>query len=240
MIIVDNGSKEGFTERIKGSRSDLTFIYNEENIGYGSAVNKGAQSATGDIILALNQDIILNEDAITQLLRSVEQNGNFSIWGTQLQNFKGEEQGSVGPFPTLFNWIMRLFKPKAKRKYYSFSPKPGSVVDWATGASLAIRRSTFNTLNGFDEGFFMYYEDVDLCIRAKAIGHSATISSARATHSAPISERHDVEPELLKAIRQGQLRYFNKHRPKWEFVTLFIITRGMYILKGWKWRSTYL
>jgi len=240
LVIVDNGSNEGFTERISGSRTDLTFLSNEKNIGYGAAVNKGAQAATGDILLVLNQDIILHEDTLTELIRSVEQHGNVSIWGAQLQNARSVEQGSVGPFPTLFNWIMRLFKPKGQRKYYSSQPNAGSQVDWATGAFLAIRSSSFNTLNGFDENYFMYYEDVDLCKRAEGIGHITVISSAMATHSSPISERHDVPPELLKAIRQGQLRYFNEHRPKWEFAILLIVTRGLYFLNGWKWRSTYL
>lgn len=235
MIVVDNGSKEGFAGRTGSTRKDVIVISNEKNIGYGAAVNKAAQSSTGDILLILNQDIVFQNDTLTELINSIEQNDNTSIWGAQLKNMNGEGQGSAGPFPTLANWIARLFKPKVKRKYYSTDPIPNDPVDWVTGAFMAIRRTCWESIKGFDEGYFMYYEDVDLCKRAFNKAFRTVIAkNVTAVHSTPIAEKNNVDNDLAIEIRKSQLRYFQKHRPHWEYATLVWITRAYFLFKGWK------
>ena len=233
LIVVDNGSEKGFAERTSSIRNGTTTISNKKNIGYGAAVNKAAQISTGDVLLVLNQDIVFHENTLNGLLQCVEQDENTFIWGAQLLNTDGTKQGSAGPFPTLSKWIVGLFKPKAQRKYYS--PPPDHSVYWVTGAFLAIRRYCLDSMQGFDVGYFMYYEDVDLCKRAGNKGfRTALAKNTTATHSAPIAEQKRVDEELAIQIRRSQLRYFQKHRPHWEYATLVWITRFYFFLKGWK------
>ena len=235
LIVVDNGSKEGFAGRTRSTRKDVIVISNEKNIGYGAAVNKASGISNGDVLLILNQDIVFQKDTLVELINSIEQNENTYIWGATLQNMNGEEQGSAGPFPTLANWIARLFKPRSQRKYYSTLPDPDSPVEWVTGAFLAIRRYCLDSMQGFDIDYFMYYEDVDLCKRAANKGfRTALAKNVKATHSAPIAAKNNMDNPLAIEIRKSQLRYFLKHRPHWEYATLVWITRFYFLLKGWK------
>lgn len=239
VIVLDNASTQDLSA-LKGEFQNVRWILNDENVGYGSAANLGARQATGEWLLVLNQDIVLQANSLEKLSEDIELQPEVGIWGAQLKNPDGTDQHSTGPFPTLLNWLWRLRLPKKQRKYYLDPPEAGTTVDWATGAFLCIKGFHWAALGGFDDGYFMYYEDTDLCKRAEMMGILVATSNAEAMHSAPLSERGNPSDALAQHIRYSQLRYFKAHRPAVEFLLLKVITKVYFKRKGWKFRGAYL
>lgn len=239
VIVVDNASE--------APPADLQIIYpkvqwvlNKKNEGYGAAANRGARLATGKWMVILNQDIELEAGCLDHLTEDIKKQPEIGIWGASLKNKDGSGQPSTGPFPTLTNWLWRLRLPKEERKYYRKRPKPGIAVHWATGAFLCVKHSVWATLGGFDERYFMYYEDTDLCKRADQMGITIARSNAKAIHSSPLAMRGPTKEELAQHIRYSQLRYFRLHRPKWEFLILATITKAYFSKQGWTYAPAYL
>lgn len=101
---------------------------------------------------------------------------------------------------------------------------------------MAFPRSLFDAVGGFDEGFFMYYEDVDFCLRARQKGFPVYyLPSAEAVHVAPFAERSDAPDWLRKEVRISQMRYFDKHRPRWEAAAIRGLNRAYFAARGWDW-----
>lgn len=208
-----------------------------ENRGYGSAVNLAFAVTTAPFLLALNADLMPEEGflaAVFELLEHAQRNSmpRVGILGMRLLNDDGTWQGSVGRFPTLKRLLLGLLRPRAIRKYVA--PGPHGRADWVTGACCLLRRECVEALGGFDEGFFMYYEDVDLCLRAWRSGWQvrfAEIPAARHFH--PYHAR-PLTHHMVYMARHSLIRYFRKNRPAWEFWALAAIVRGE---AWWRWRD---
>ena len=237
VIVVDNASTDDPKQELANAHPGTIWLRNEHNIGYGAAMNQGVNASTKKQILLLNQDIILAANAMEELAQDIGTNGEYGIWGAQLQSENGKAQGVAGPFPSLFAWLVRFLLPRSKRKYYRKKPEPCTPVDWITGAFMSMPRATFEKLQGFDDEFFMYYEDTDLCKRAAERNIGVSISKAKATHSTPMAERTSIPVTLAQSIRYSQLHYFKKHRPNWEYHSLLMITRIYFAIKQWGWRT---
>lgn len=216
VIVVDNASARA-PDGIE-SPPGTVWIRNGDNRGFGAAVNQGAARSGGAVLVALNADIEFHPGALQALHGFFRDNAAERLGpvGGRLLFPDGRPQPSSGPFPTLAGLLWRRLLPPVSRKYYLREPGPGPV-DWVTGAFLAVRRPVFEELGGFDEGFFLYYEDVDLCLRARERGYPAHFRpEAAACHRHPLAARAAPGPELRRVIRESRLRYFRKHRPSWE------------------------
>jgi len=173
-IVVDNASRN--VDSLVKEHPGVAWIRNQANVGLGSAINKGASQSRGEILIFLNPDAELLPDSLRKLHdyfseRAAERLGPV---GGKLLFSDGKAQPSCGPFPCLLGMLWRYLLPPTQRKYYLRLPERGACpVDWVTGAFLAVRRSVFDELGGFDRNFFLYYEDVDLCIRARYKGYPA-------------------------------------------------------------------
>jgi GT2 family glycosyltransferase len=166
VIVVDNKSGDEEILNIEKQFSKFRFIYNESNGGFANGSNLGASYASGDFILFLNPDTVAIESEIEKLLSVAKQNSKFSVISCKQLSEKGKESVAYGPFPDLFNLtgfqraIFKSVRPQIKE------PMPDiSFPDWISGSVILIRHDTFNKLNGFDEDYWMYFEDVDLCKR---------------------------------------------------------------------------
>ena len=148
----------------------MTVISNEANRGFSHAVNQAAAAAQGKTLVAVNQDLHLQPGALKAVheflaLRDV-------VVGGALSYQDGAEQPSCGPFPTLAGTLWRLLLPRRMRKYELMRARcqETRTAAWVTGAFMGFRRTLFDRIGGFDEGYFMYYEDVDFCMRARHAG----------------------------------------------------------------------
>jgi hypothetical protein len=171
VIVVDNKSEDEEIFRIEKQFSKFRFIYNKSNGGFANGSNLGALHASGDFILFLNPDTVASESEIEKLLNIARENSEFTAVSCKQVSETGKESIAYGPFPGLFNLtgfqraIIKSLGPQTR------SPKPDiSFPDWISGSVVLIRRDTFNKLNGFDEDYWMYFEDVDLSKRIRNIG----------------------------------------------------------------------
>ena len=164
IVIVDNNSGENLDEIQNLSTEKITIIYSNKNAGFGSGVNLGATQATGDWLCIINPDTRLQGDIHT--LSTIDK--NTKLIGLALVNQKNQTQAyQYGDFPTPKSLIQNTAK-----KSWQKPTQDVISVDWVSGGSLCIETSVFRELGGFDERFFMYYEDIDLCRRVRQAGHN--------------------------------------------------------------------
>jgi len=165
-ILINNESQE---LKINSWQNDFPFelrvLEAGENLGFGRAHNLGAAEAKGELIFFLNPDTRVRPGAIDELV-SVFENREVGIAGPQLLGESGQvENEHYGKAKTPFFLVQAKFRSPS----YSREDKV-RAVDWVSGGALMIRRDLFCELGKFDENYFMYFEDVDLCLRAKRRG----------------------------------------------------------------------
>lgn len=171
VIVVDNMSGDEEILKIEKQFSKFRFIYNKINGGFANGSNLGALHASGDFILFLNPDTVASESEIEKLLNTAKENNEFTAVSCKQVSESGKESIAYGPFPDLLNLtgfqraIIKIFKPSTSEKIQAIS-----FPDWISGSVVLIRHDAFNKLNGFDEDYWMYFEDVDLCKRIRNIG----------------------------------------------------------------------
>jgi GT2 family glycosyltransferase len=176
IIVVDNGSVAGELENLIKGFPRIKLIKNDSNKGFGTANNQGVEAASGKYVLLLNNDTILSENSIKKVSDFAESLGGENIIGCKLLNEDKSVQKSVYDFPSFLNvftsnFFLYLLFPKSKyfNKYYLMNKglTKSTEVEVITGAFLFIGKRTFENLGGFDERFFFYMEDTDLCYRHK-------------------------------------------------------------------------
>lgn len=182
LIIVDNGGGTDWNKvrsetEILGS--ELIEVHYTENMGFGAGCNRGVAYSTSAFVLFLNPDAAIlqwSQPNVDALLLS----GTVSVIGPNIVDNHGKPEASAGLFPGArrFAWNTLMRQRSSFRQAYLLPPGDIRYVDWVSGAALVINRALFNKLNGFDEHFFMYYEDVNLCMRVAASGAGIARSGA--------------------------------------------------------------
>jgi N-acetylglucosaminyl-diphospho-decaprenol L-rhamnosyltransferase len=202
----------------------------KQNRGFARAVNEGCRLSRGEWLLLLNPDMTLDpgflDKALARAERLTRRRPDVGILGFGLRNPDGSRQLSSGPFPSLAGTLLRLLLPRARRKYSTPPAEAPSGVDWVTGCCLLVRRSCWRQLGGFDPDFFLYYEDVDLCRRARRLGWAVVHEPAlTVVHHSPLHSR--AVPSHLRVItRHALLTYAHKHWAPWQAKLLAGIVRA--------------
>lgn len=221
VIIVDNDSKDNSIELVeKLNFEKLEIIKNRENLGFGKACNIGAKDSLSDFILFLNPDAMVYEDTFHKLFDYIEKNDNSDVvvYGVQLIGDDGKVQRTCARFPKLRNFLVRVLGlNKINREFFkSFSMEywnhnETKIVDQVIGAFFLVKKDIFEQLNGFDERFFVYYEELDLSKRVHDSGYKTMyISEIQAYH------KGGGTSEQVKALRffystRSSLIYSFKH-----------------------------
>lgn len=179
IIIVDNSSVDNSGHRLKEDYPGFSFIMNDKNLGFATANNQALKIAKGNFILFLNNDVIFFENVIKELVDFIHSSSEKILIAPRLLNKDKSIQKSVYSFQSLllsFNtyFFLYLLRPKSKyfNKYYLMNRGINDVteVETITGAFMLFRRKDILSLDGFDENFFFYGEDNDLCKRFRDIG----------------------------------------------------------------------
>lgn len=146
----------------------ITIIEHGINIGFGAGCNLAAKKASGDYFCFLNPDTELLSGSISSILDIFRENPLTGILAPIIVSPEGLiEKGSFGKDPTFFQIIKQKIIPEKK----SISKlRKGHCVDWVSGASFFIKKGVFESIGGFDEKFFMYFEDIDICKRIRHLG----------------------------------------------------------------------
>jgi len=177
IVVVDNASEDGSPELIKKHFPAVEIIEFTQNKGFATAINAGINSVPADHYLLLNSDTVAPPGFIPQLLKLMDQFPSAGILGPCIRNPDGSVQISWGARPTLKNEFLQR---KLHQKYSQNDPDTclsieklyarNRSVDWVSGACLLIRNETVAHIGLMDERFFLYYEDIDWCLRAKYNG----------------------------------------------------------------------
>ncbi len=238
-LVVDNASLDE-TPSLVADLPGIRLLKNAANLGFSQAVNRAASEAKGRALVVVNQDLYLAPGSLRAIAGFLSDRD--AVVGGRLSSENGSEQPSCGPFPTLAGTLARLALPRTRRKYYLRPPTPApsgaARVNWVTGAFLACTRKVFDAVGGFDTGYFMYYEDVDFCFRARQAGFPTYyLPAAQAVHAAPYAERGAAPDWLRREVRRSQTRYFDKHRPPWESAAIKALNRAYFAAHGWDWNA---
>ena len=163
IIIVDNGSTDNTVE-VLSKIKDLKLIKNKENLGFAKANNQAVKIADGQVLLFLNSDMELIDDSLIKMYQYLQANSNIGAIGPQFLNIDLTPQSSVFPKQNITN-AFKEFWLGQKDKYLKYLPnlsKPSSV--WSiSGGALMINKDFFKKIGGWNEKYFFYFEDLDLC-----------------------------------------------------------------------------
>jgi GT2 family glycosyltransferase len=179
ILVIDNASHDGSAQMVAEEFPFIRFIQSKLNLGFSGGNNHAAQQAKGNFLLFLNPDTVVEGDALVKLVQTLRQIPDAGIAGARLLNSDRTLQIScVQSFPTITNQVLncdllRQWFPKSELWCMtalfnnSFEPAP---VEAVSGACLMIKRDLFERLGGFDERYFMYSEDIDLCFKVHQTG----------------------------------------------------------------------
>jgi GT2 family glycosyltransferase len=206
IIVVDNASPSPetrpATDRLEGCR----VIFSPENRGFGAANNTGARASRGDLLLFLNSDTIARGEFLLRLEAYFGSHSSCGAAGLQLLNPDGTVQISAGRFPTVWTEWRTM-------KGDDLYTDPQQVRrDWVSGAALAVRRRVFEDVGGFDERYFMYFEDIDLCARIHRAGHDIHyLAGVCVEHLRGGSQTNGLSSFVQEEYRRSQLLYYSEH-----------------------------
>ena len=181
IIIIDNNSKDGIKEYLPSKFPGVKFIFNNENLGFAKACNKGFKISSGDYILFLNPDTVLSETCLADCITFFKTYADAGAVGVKMRDEKGKflkesKRGLPSPSASFYKLFgLTAIFPGSKKiaKYYQghLPENENNSVDVLSGAFMMIKRSVFEKVNGFDERFFMYGEDIDLSLRISQLGY---------------------------------------------------------------------
>lgn len=226
LVVVDNDSKDGTAAKLQKEFPQVTLFALQDNIGFGRACNIGLAASSGSFALFLNPDTIAREQAIRTLIQFYENHPRVGIIGGRLVDPSGRPLQSMGDTPSLpglvldkpLAWMAKRVGPRGffRRVLGRCSakfciPHEAVPVAWVSGAFLCCRRSILNEIGGFDERFFLYYEDVDLCLRATQAGWGVWhVPEAVVEHQSGASFGGDLYKQK-KIYYANQYYFFRKH-----------------------------
>jgi len=219
-VVVDNASTDGSMDALDNSPLPLEMIKNCGNKGFAYACNQGAKVGTAEYILFLNPDSRLFPDNLLKALLFLEENQNerVGILGIQLVDSDGAVQHNVARFPTPYSLFFQMlgfdylwpkrFPPHFMREW---NHQENREVDQVEGAFFLVRRRVFEELEGFDERFFMYFEDLDFAYRAKLAGWKCFyLAETKALHYGG-GASFQVKSRRLFYILNSRVLYVAKH-----------------------------
>lgn len=238
-IVVDNASSDGSRDLLPGLFPEVDFIWLEENLGFGKANNRGLERVTGAYTLLLNPDTLLQEDTLHVLKAHMDAREGVGVCGCKILNpdgsFAPESRRSVPTIASSFHKAIGLTAlfPKSRTfgRYYLgwlSEDEPGEVPV-LSGSFMFFRTAVLRDLGGFDERFFMYGEDIDLCVRVKQAGWGIDyVPTTSIIHYKGESSRKD-DIRYIRHFNQALYLFFEKHVSSGS-PTLFRAAIGLAIL----------
>ncbi len=231
IFVVDNNSQDGSIEAIEEEFPQINIIRNPVNSGFGAANNLAIKQANGKYILCLNTDTLLVNNAIKIMFDFMEkeENQKVAVCGGYLVDKELNPVVSGGQFPNLFDLLLKFglksFFPKLFLKY-GFALRSDQIIDIGKidhiiGADIFFRKTALKSVGCFDEDFFMYLEETDLCFRIKQAGYDVKfVKDAKIIHLEGKSSKDKLEAK--KRFRISQFKYLNKNMPNQVFLFKFL------------------
>lgn len=219
VVVVDNGSADGSAEAVRAAHPAVQVIENDANLGFAAACNRGLRQARAPYVLLLNSDAEVCAGAVEGLAAILDARADVGIVGPRTVGHDGGPQVSFGPDLTpVSEWRQRRLvravrerRPEAIREVEALCAREQEPA-WVSGACLLARKSALDAVGGLDERFFLYEEDVDLCLRVRKAGWRILYTPGpvvmhhlgRSMEKIPALSRREYD--------RSHLRFYAKHR----------------------------
>jgi N-acetylglucosaminyl-diphospho-decaprenol L-rhamnosyltransferase len=242
VVVVDNGSVDGSLDEVRRRFPEVVVLVPGQNLGYGTAANRGVAATTSPWVLVCNPDLEVRPAAVALLSDALTANPGYALAGPLIRTPGGDRYPSARRFPSLSDAaghaLLGMFAPDNRftRSYQQTHLGDAGVglqtVDWVSGACFMARRSAFEQVGGFDEAYFMYAEDVDLCWRLGRAGWQvAYVPAAEVTHAQGVStDRHPYR--MIFEHHRSLLRFAARSSGGWRKALLPLVALGIGVRAG--------
>ncbi|MDO8571227.1 MAG: glycosyltransferase, partial [bacterium] len=209
VYVIDNASQDGSADMVRQNFPQVNCVTNPDNKGFAAACNQGIVLAKGEYLLFLNPDTTVQGESLEKLVSFLDDHQKAGVAAPQLLDENGHIQPSVREFPTPLTALKAFFQIPQKLDIAYFETRE---VDQPMGACLLIRKSVLETVGGFDEKFFLWYEEVDLCKRIKNAGYQIFyVPDAKVMHWSGRSFKQKRFFEKQKMNYTSYAYYLKKH-----------------------------
>jgi GT2 family glycosyltransferase len=222
IVVVDNASTDSTAGFVRGSWPSVHLIASDRNLGFAKANNLGVRATASDLVLFLNPDTVVPPGVVDRLVSMLDARPDVAIVGPRIVDGRGKAELSFGALITPWAELTQKILVRGNDRGLSViaalvdrMTRRTRVVDWVSGACLLIRRSDLEAAGGFDERFFMYIEDVDLCASVRARGRLVLFAAEpEIVHLRGRSAASAVR-ETSHIYRRSQIAFYTKHHPAW-------------------------
>ena len=226
IVVVDNGSRDDSVAMVAEKYPDVILIDAKDNLGFAGANNRGIENATGDYVLLLNSDTVLRDDSLQRCVDYMEANPKIGAVSPSLVGVDGIPQRCFHSFPSLKDRLADAFS-RTKRTVKS-DGEPTIERGWLAGTALMIRREALEDIGGtLDSDYWMYWEDADTSAKILRAGwevaehgDACIVHYGGASGGGPDAARR---ADLYAHYAWGEHRWFTKHRPIWEAITVWFL-----------------
>lgn len=247
-IVIDNASTDGSARTIE-EMPRISVVVNTANRGFGAAVNQAVSMTDARLLWLVNPDCVVQPGTFDRLDAALAVHADCAIAAPQLLNADGSVQASVRRAPTLWTGVFgrhslltRLFPGSAMARRelpaadLAAAAEDRVVVDWVMGAAMLIRREAFDAVEGFDEGYFLYWEDADVCRRLGERGWTTRyVPSARVTHAGGVSAGTS-RAFATRAFHRSAYLYYSTHVVRSPLHPLRWVAKAALAARAW-WRA---
>lgn len=250
-FVVDNGSEDKTKETIEvvlrraqddkvnnnvgvsESKPAVKTVWNDKNLGFAAAVNQGIAQSAGDCVLLLNPDSVADPYAFRKTVEYMRAHPGVGVMGAKIMNEDGSVQPSVRRFPTFIDQAVILAKmhnffPQAVAGYFceGFDYGKEQEVDQVRGAFFAISRMLLDKIGPLDQkNFFIWFEEVDYCRRAKDAGFKVAYAPfAAAVHGGGASFGRELSVKKQRWFNHSMINYFRKHGTAGDVFVLWMLS----------------
>ncbi len=221
VIVVDNEHHPDLPARLQPFSQRVKWLQNQENTGFGRANNQGVALSVGEMILLLNPDTYFTDPtALSRLLDVQKQHPEYGVIGAKIVDHQAGIVGPRGVYPGL----------KKYARWGLFKTLPGEIA-WVLGALMLIPRLVYEAVSGFDEDYFLYGEEADLCLRIRQAGYEiAYCEAVEVEHLGGVSERQITEYAYWTKKQRGLYLFYVKNYPEkcWRI-----------LIQQERWRAIY-
>jgi|ERR1035437_306715 GT2 family glycosyltransferase len=235
LYILDNNSTDSSISHLENISNNVHIIRSNENLGFGKACNQGVRNGNSKYILFLNPDTLVEQMTITDSVNFLENNPDITILGCKHYDENGKTRISCSRFPTfrhslndifgLSKILPKLFKPATLMT--DWDHMESKFVDQVMGAFFLIRRTDFEKVKGFDEQFFVYYEDSDLARRIINNGGSVFYNSEISIFHKGMGTTKEISGRRLFYSLRSQLKYHRKYFNVYQRILLAVLIHSV-------------
>ena len=243
IVLVDNASRDGSLQAVAAADGGVVCLPTGGNLGFGAAANRGLAAARGQYLAVLNPDVVVEPGTTKALADALDRDRGLGAVGPRVDNPDGSLYPSARAFPTLGDAVGHAFlgfvapDNRFSRRYRLLDWDHGSArdVDWVSGTFVLLRREALAETGRFDEGYFMYVEDVDLCWRLWQAGWRVGYEPAgRVIHTVGASS--ELAPyRMIVAHHRSLLRFSSRTARGFRRLVLPVVAAGLAVRTVLAW-----